>query len=298
MTAQASPQATPGVLPAVSLPAETQTPRPADNLAGTAASEQGTPVVDPLLFVHATAHSDIENLRIATQHRHRILTTREPDDDGVIRGFGLTDGHPDVIRLASLLAGLEVLEHEAELNLKRVLRRCSIHPWVKAQCGLGDKQVARLLGAIGDPYWHLAEDRPRTVSQLWAYSGLHVLPVSPCRVDTPSPRADGDQTSDPDHRLIDGQFVHVGVAAKRRKGVRANWSTEAKTRAYLCATSCIKQERSPYRAVYLSRREHTAVTHPEWTPGHSHNDGLRIASKAILRDLWREARRLHERTTA
>lgn len=38
------------------------------------------------------------------------------------------------------------------------------------------------------------------------------------------------------------------------------------------------------------------IPHPEWTPSHSHNDGLRIASKAILRDLWREAKRLHEDT--
>jgi hypothetical protein len=50
---------------------------------------------------------------------------------------------------------------------------------------------------------------------------------------------------------------------------------------------------SAYRVTYDQRRAHTAVTHPEWTPGHSHNDALRVASKAILRDLWREARRIH-----
>ncbi len=41
------------------------------------------------------------------------------------------------------------------------------------------------------------------------------------------------------------------------------------------------------------RRAHTATSHPEWTDGHSHNDGLRVASKAILRDLWRAARDWH-----
>lgn len=232
------------------------------------------PVVDPLLFVHATAHADLEQQRIASEQRLRILTTTEPDEDGVMRGFGLTEDHPDVARLRGLADALRTIEHDAELNLKRALRRCAIHPWVKAQNGLGEKQVARLLGAIGDPYWNLTDDQPRTVSQLWAYSGLHVL-SDPGRLhgDTPDERA--------------------GVAARRKKGVKANWSTDAKTRAYLCATSCIKQAKSPYRAVYLARREHTAVSHPEWTPGHSHSDGLRIASKAILRDLWREARRLH-----
>ena len=87
-------------------------------------------------------------------------------------------------------------------------------------------------------------------------------------------------------------------------------------RAYLIAESCIKQldsqcrggqlvrddlmvpaapacTCSPYRVVYDRRRAHTAVSHPEWTDGHSHNDGLRVASKEILKDLWRAARDWH-----
>lgn len=270
------------------------------------------PIVDPLLYVHVTTHGDLEQLRIASQHRLRILTATGPDEDGVIRGFGLDETHPDVARLAGTVEALVGLEHEAELTLRRAFRRCRIHPWVKAQTGLGDKQVARLLGAIGDPYWHLADERPRTVSELWAYCGLHVLPVSPGVLDAQIDNADGDQLP-ADHVELETHMAHVGgnqisdpgqkcaanhpqgagVAPKRRRGQKANWSTEAKTRAYLCATSCIKQASSPYRAVYLARREHTAVTHPDWTPGHSHNDALRITSKAILRDLWREARRLH-----
>lgn len=237
------------------------------------------PIVDPLLFVYATVHNDLEGQRIANQHRLRILTTTTPDEDGIMRGFGLTDQHPDVARLRAILTALESIEHEAELNLRRALRRCAIHPWIKAQVGLGDKQTARLLGVIGDPYWHLAEDRPRTVSELWAYSGLHVLHIP----------------SDPDGqgRADAHDPPAVGVAAKRRRGQQNNWSPEAKMRAYLCALSCIKKAQSPYRKDYVARREHTATTHPDWTPGHSHNDALRITSKAILRDLWREARRLH-----
>lgn len=272
-------------------------------------------IVDPLLYVHVTTHGDLEQLRIASENRLRILTATEPDEDGVVRGFGLSDRHPDVARLAGMVDALRSLEHDAELILGRAFRRSAIHPWVKAQCGLGDKQVARLVGAIGDPYWHLAEDRPRTVSELWAYCGLHVLPADHASSDTHTSRVGGaqlpadqphhdtqsrvvggNQTSDPDHLRFDALTPAVGVAARRRRGQKANWSTEAKTRAYLIATSCIKQEKSPYRAVYLTRRERTATTHPEWTPGHSHNDALRIASKAILRDLWREARRLHGHT--
>lgn len=250
---QTTPQARQMPLPKSVPPAGSHTPPPA-NLPAT--STPPPPVVDPLLFIHATMHHDLEQQRIASQNRLRILTTEEPDDDGVIRGFGLDDSYPDVARLRGITDALFQLEHDAELGLTRALRRCAIHPWVKAQVGLGDKQVARLLGAIGDPYWNATDARPRTVSELWAYCGYKP-----------------------------GQ--------RRRKGEQANWSPEAKKRAYLVATSCVKHARSPYRSTYVARRAHTAETHTEWEPGHSHNDALRITSKAVLRDLWREARRLH-----
>jgi hypothetical protein len=222
-------------------------------------------MVDPLLLMHAAAHDDLEKQRIASENRLRILTTTEPDADGEYRGFGLDMTDKDVARLAGITQALAKLEHDAELGLRTAMRRSAIHPWVKRQQGLGDKQVARLLAAIGDPYWNQTENKPRTVSQLWAYCGMHVV-------------------------KIDG----VGQAARRRKGIQANWSTEAKTRAWLVAVSCVKVPGAEYRQVYLDRRAHTATTHPDWTLLHSHHDGLRVTAKAVLKGLWCEARRLHE----
>lgn len=287
---QAAPSTKFVVLPESQMSAEPQTPPPAIR---PSTPDTDMPVVDPLLFVHVTAHADLEQLRIASEHRLRILTTTEPDEDGVMRGFGLDPSHPDVARLAGITEAMRRLEHDAEIGMRKAFRRCAIHAWVKAQVGLGDKQVARLLGVIGDPYWHLAEDRPRTVSELWAYCGLHVLPAGHSRTDDQGMVAGGDQTSDSSRSASDTHMKSAGVAARRRKGQQANWSTEGKTRAYLIATSCIKQERSPYRAVYVARRTHTSSTHPDWTPGHSHNDALRVTSKAVLKALWRAARDLH-----
>lgn len=42
----------------------------------------------------------------------------------------------------------------------------------------------------------------------------------------------------------------------------------------------------PYGEIYAKRRAHTAVTHPDWSKQHSRMDGLRIAMKAFLKDLW------------
>lgn len=234
---------------------------------------------DPTLATLAALLDDIEGNRKAHANRVRILTADEPDEDGVIRGFGLDESHPAVGILSGLGDQLAALEHQTVLALQRAMRQHPLAPWQKQAKGVGEKQLARLLASIGDPYLRTMPDgteQPRTVSQLWAYCGLHVV-------------AGGD----PGHAPSDTQPPAAGVAARRQKGQKANWNTDAKTRAYLIATSIVKQTGSPYRAIYDARREHTAETHPDWTPGHSHNDALRIVSKAILRDLWRAARTYH-----
>lgn len=230
-----------------------------------------TDLFDPTLHSLATFLDDVEGLRKAGANRLRILTTTEPDEDGVTRGFGLSDDHPVVASLNQMLESLVAIENQNIKELQKVMKKHPLGAWVKDQKGVGEKQAARLLAAIGDPYWRdevVYEDGttlpagPRTVSQLWAYCGLH---------------------------------VKDGEAVRRRKGQQSNWSTTAKTRAYLVATSCIKQTSSPYRKIYDDRRAHTAVTNPDWTAGHSHSDALRIVSKEVLKNMWLAAKAIHEK---
>lgn len=258
-------------------------------------------LADGFLLLAAEVVDDLERVRIANANRLRIMTTDEPDPDGIHRGYGLTLDHPDVARLAGIVDAMATLEKQAVKGLEKRMRAHPLGPWAKAQKGLGDKQIARLLAAIGDPYWNTLHNRPRTVSELWAYCGLHTLPT------TDQGRADdqiaivggGGQTgSDPDQPPAVAQEFGVRVAARRRKGQRANWSNTARMRAHNCAVSCVKQPNgTPYRDVYTARRAHTATTHPDWTDGHSHHDALRILAKRILRDLWRAARDHHQEPT-
>lgn len=244
---------------------------------------------DSLLLIYADALDDFERTRIATQNRVRALV----DLGG--------DGTPEVARLQGLTDALFKLEHDIELQLGRAVRRHQLGPWIKSTVGVGERQGGRLLAAIGDPASR------RTVSQLWAYCGLHVVPAQRCIVphavnggspsgvariecDTHPPL--GDAPSDPGQATHDAHPTSVGVAPRRTRGQRSNWSSTARMRAYLVAKSCMRNRQSPYRAVYDDRRAHTAITHPDWTPAHSDNDALRITAKAILRDLWIEARRL------
>jgi len=232
-------------------------------------------LADPALAFAADVLDDLERVRNANANRLRSLTATEPDEDGVMRGFGLDESHPDVARLAVIVTTMDALVHDATLQLQRQMRKHPLGPWAKAQRGIGEKQAARLLAAIGDPYWHTLHNQPRTVSQLWAYCGLKP-----------------------------GQ--------KRTKGQKSNWSTIAKSRSWCCVESCMKQidatckgeegigrhldgcKCSPYRIKVDQHRTRTLLTHPEWKPGHSLNDGMRVASKELLKDLWREAKRIHE----
>ncbi len=243
--------------------------------------------------------TSLERQRIQTSNRRSILLRSEPDADGVMRGFGVAPDSPDALAMDDIVDELGYMERQAERFLVAHLRRHPLAPWLKAQRGLAEKQAARLLAVIGDPYIRTAmvdddgqeitPEGPRTVSALWAYCGLHV-------------REDEEG---------------VGHAVKRQRGVRANWSPEARMRVYLLTTSCLKQlvapcavvavdgisgvvhqegdacRCSPFRLVYDRRKAYTASTRPAWTDMHRHMDALRLMGKEILKQVWRGARDFH-----
>jgi hypothetical protein len=60
-------------------------------------------------------------------------------------------------------------------------------------------------------------------------------------------------------------------------------------RAFLIAESCIKQRTSPYRADY--DRARASWADKDTSDGHKHNHALRVVAKAVLRDMFIEARR-------
>jgi hypothetical protein len=265
-------------------------------------------LADPVLALAADMLDDLERVRIANENRLRQLTRSVDDSDGELRGFGLPETHPSVAATAALIEASLKLEHNAQLNLERILRKHPLGPWVNRTIGVGPKQGARLLAAIGDPYWHVKHNRPRTVSELWAFCGYHVL-----RVDQAPDATHGVLvSSDPlpaGHAATD---THAGGASGTQTSIgQVNWSPTAKMRAYLVSESCVKQRSSPYRAVYDAGREKYAeAVHkvacvrcgPAGKPaqpgsalskGHQDARAKRLVSKAVLKDLWREAAHLH-----
>lgn len=258
------------------------------------------PLVEKPLAVIAELVNDLEGLRKANVNRIEVLTRVGTDKDGKERGWGLPKDHPAVLAVQALVDGLWEVEKQAVRELERTLKKSPLGPWVVAQHGLGPKTIARLLAATGDPYWNDLHDRPRTVSELWAYCGYR-------------------------------------PGLKRRKGERDNWSADAKMRAHnlmdpikkMLRSPCssVKGDKgeylyavhvegecacSPYRVLYdQARDKYRGSVHPEdcvrcGPSGHpalagsprsaAHQDAMayRVVKKRILRDLWREAKRLHE----
>lgn len=244
----------------------------------------GKPAAGPLLYsgymcLLSDSLDDIEALRIATENRVRALTRTEADADGEYRGLGLDARSPEVATAMAMLDMMKSLEKEATKALQREVRKSPLYGWVKRNKGIGEKQAARLLAVIGDPYWNDLHERPRTVSELWAYAGYSVI---------------------------------EGSAQRRRKGIKSNWNDKAKSRAFLMAQSCVKRLDGSYRKVYdAARAQYADSIHstdcvrcgPAGKPalagtplslGHQHARALRRISKEILRDLWLEARMIHK----
>ena len=224
----------------------------------------GPTLRDPVLGVLADVLDDLESVRIANENRLRTLTA---DDE---YGHGLTTAHPEIARLAAIVDVLKEQEHQAQLNLCRVMRKHPLWEFAKPLKGVGEKQFARLIAVVGDPYWNDLHDRPRTVSELRSYCGF----------------------GDP-------------VAQRRKRGEKSNWNTVARSRVWLIAESCMKQKESgQYRKVYDEARiKYTDAIHeteckrcgPAGKPAqpgsplslaHQHARGLRAIAKQLLKDLW------------
>lgn len=252
---------------------------------------------DPTLALCADVVDDLERVKIANQNRLRQLTRpfEEIDSDGEQRGHGLTVDHPDVARLAAIVDAITAAEHQAVLNLQRVMRKHPLGPFVKNSKGIGEKQAARLLASIGDPYWNDLHGRPRRLRELYRFCGMDVVGTSA--------QGRGDSHMN----------TGVGVAPTKQRGERVHWNPDARMRLWLIASKCVMVGHGgPYRAIYdAGRAKYADAVHttecrrcgPKGKPaqpgtplsaGHQNARAVRLIAKAILRDLWTEAKNIHE----
>ena len=168
------------------------------------------------------------------------------------------------------------------------MNRHPLWPAFKDVNGVGRKQAARLLSAIGDPAWHTLEERPRTFNELISYCGL---------------------------------APQNGKARSRHRGERANWNSTARKRLWLVAGSAIKEpgRRWPMdgeagwelRRIYETGRDkYATAVHvgscnqcgpagkpaqpgSPLNPGHQKARAVRLVMRQILEIAYEAAQKVH-----
>ena len=217
----------------------------------------------------AKALDDIEGARIRAGQRYDILTKSrdELDEDGLSRGHGVPEDAKAAVMLRNLHESYMEAEKLAVKNLEYTVKQTVFADFIRDTKGLGMKTAGRLLACTYDPYWHYGEDRPRLVSELWAYCGMSVV---------------------------------NGSAQKRKKGVVSNWNDDARKRLYVITDGFIKQGAGgPYRELYddyKAKYEPIEVDGKElfWrdegdepiSKGHVDNRARRLMSKELLKRMW------------
>lgn len=267
-----------------------------------AATPKGQPpvLVDHHLAVLANRVNDLENFRKASANQLGALTQGiEPDEDGVTRGYGLPADHPAVTQSQAIVDAIKKIEDQTVRELEKKLKKTPLGPWILSQKGLGFKTIARLLAATGDPYWNSLHDRPRTVSELWSFCGYR-----------------------PGQKKAKGEKVNWSPEAKMRAHLLMDpikkmlskpcHSVKGDKGEYLYAVHVEGEcTCSPYRVLYdQARDKYRDTAHPEdcvrcgpagkpalagspRSAKHQDSMAYRLVKKQILKDLWREAARLH-----
>lgn len=137
-----------------------------------------------------------------------------------------------------------------EKRMCKLAKSLLIAATVAKMKGFGPNNLAALIGEAGDIGLY------RNPSCLWKRMGMAVI--------------DGGRQ----RKCVDEELALLHGYNPSRRAV-----------AYVIG-ECLIKAGGDYRRVYDERRAHTAGTHPDWTPKHSHNDALRIMTKRALRDLW------------
>ena len=248
---------------------------------------------DARLAIYADALDDFQRVRIATDNRLRALNQVKCMGDTIEAG-----------RMRQTSDTLAALEHGVTLELKRVMRKHPLGPWVKAQAGVGEKQAARLLASIGDP---ATRANP---AQLWAYCGY-----VPGQRRQKGVKSNWSAVAKSQAYLIAESCTKQTCTACRRQSAEKKANGDGTLGWTPPPADCTCADVSPYRAVYDQYRvAHAESVHtdpcaqcgPAGKPaqpgsplsmGHRKARAVRYVAKRILRDLWREARRVQSDPT-
>jgi hypothetical protein len=224
----------------------------------------------------------------------RILRAVAEEYDA-LQGYRIAAGnrarYAEVTELNDLSARTEGIEHSLGILLTRTYRQvvpAEIRAWQRAQLGIGELQLARLLGHLGHPriatphHWEgtgsdreLVDDEPyeRTVGQLWAYCGR----TGERRAAKGMSAEEAAQLGKPLLKML----THLIAEAMIKAGVRQTSKPNDADDYDLDARTAI----SPWGRLYLDQRKINAER-LDWSRGHQHNAARHRVAKEMLKQLW------------
>lgn len=257
----------------------------------------------------------LEEFREACANQHQALTDTKVHKDGKYRGQHLPAEHPVAIHSAVIVEEIQKIEDRFVKELQREIKKSPLWPWMKAQKGLGPKTIARLLASTGDPYWNDLHGRPRTVSELWSFCGYrpgqkkakgqqmnwspeakmraHVV-VEPIIKMILAPCYRIYKDGDVEVKVFKSKDAPAGSAYVRGVHIEGGCSCSPYRVLWDEARAKYRDSVHPEDCVRCGPKGKPALAGSVRSAKHQMAMANRIVKKAILRDLWREAKRLHE----
>jgi hypothetical protein len=181
----------------------------------------------------------------------------------------------DFVRTSDLArVPADEMRKQSENAMAKLAVELPVFAWVKTVHGAGDLGLATIVAEAGD----LANyPNPAKLWKRLGYAPYDGLAGSTWKRDTWRPRA-----------LTKEEWIENPFSGQRYALMAqiATWLVNAQWIGAKKTESGEGEPSGPYGEVYAARRAHTAKMHLDWTKGHSRNDGLRIAMKRFLLDLW------------
>jgi hypothetical protein len=192
--------------------------------------------------------TDLQRARIRIQNRKTAYEDRNT----------LVVGGTDLV-----LQGIYTLEQDADADLVRSYLR-TVDPkliaWQQGTPGIGEHQMALLLGLVGDPLMAYGEPYIRSVASLRAYCGFGA-PLRRRRASDDQPGMTGDEA-------------------------KALGNTRAKVVVWNMTKSVIMHRNPKYRLIYDEAKEAKQNASEPWRPAHIDAHAYRLVAKAIIKDIW------------
>jgi hypothetical protein len=185
--------------------------------------------------------------------------------------------HTDLVALNLALAPLQQRRDDIEKQMVAFAKQLPAYAFAKGVKGFGDLAFAVVVGESGDLNGErYTAGQGLGVRRLWKRLGL--APFEGKAMSTW--RKGGGLTAE--------QWTAAGYNPHRLAEVFSAISDPLSKHQIESAAksgTAFGRPKGPYGEVYVRRREHTAVAHPDWTKAHARNDALRLMTKSLVGDL-------------